>query len=178
MKQFHGRRVGQTVDFGLFKSWIHNCENKHGDRCEMVWWRNPGEVLPNTVRVVDVIRMAIIPAPPSCRYVTLSYVWGGPGEGYWTTQANIKQRSVPGGLNVSTLPGTISDSIQLRYLWIDALCIVQDDYKDKAVQIGLMEFFYTSARDPLPGILPGTRDPKQHIAKIQGLHLAVPLPEC
>ncbi|KAJ8579481.1 HET-domain-containing protein, partial [Rhizopogon salebrosus TDB-379] len=194
MRQFHGRRVGQTVDVGLLKSWIHNCENKHGDRCEMVWWRNPGEVLPNTVRVVDVIRMAIIPAPPSCRYVTLSYVWGGPGEGYWTTQANIKQRSVPGGLDASTLPGTISDSIQLvrqlgeRYLWIDALCIVQDDYKDKAVQISLMEFIYSSsaftifaascasARDPLPGVLPGTRDPKQHIAKIQGLHLAVPLP--
>jgi hypothetical protein len=37
MKQFHGRRVGQTVDVGLLKNWIHDCENKHGDRCEMVW---------------------------------------------------------------------------------------------------------------------------------------------
>lgn len=55
------------------------------------------------------------------------------------------------------------------------------------VQIGVMELIYgssaftiiavgcASARDPLPGVRPGTRDPKQQIAKIQGLHLAVPL---
>ncbi|OAX31347.1 hypothetical protein K503DRAFT_813762 [Rhizopogon vinicolor AM-OR11-026] len=111
MRQFDGRRVGQTVDVDLLKRWIHTSEKKHGERCEMVFWRVPGEVLPDTVRVVDVTHMAIIPAPSACRYVTLSYVWGGPGEGYWTIQANIKQRSVPGNLDASALPGTISDTI-------------------------------------------------------------------
>jgi hypothetical protein len=193
-REFYGRSVGQSVDVGLIKRWVRTCRKRHRETCETDWWRGPGEVLPNTVRVVDVARMAIVPAPSSCRYVALSYIWGGTGEGYRTTQANIKQRGIPGGLDASMMPGTISDTIQLvrqlgeRYLWIDALCIVQDDLEDKAVQIGVMELIYgnsaftifaagcISARDPLPGVRPGTRDPKQHIAKIQGLHLALPLP--
>jgi len=138
--------------------------------------------------------MAIVPVPPLCRFVALSYVWGGPGDEYRTTQANLEHRSTPGGLDASIIPGVISDSIILvrqlgeRYLWVDSLCIVQDYPGDKAVQIGMMELIYgsseftifaaagTSSRDPLPGVCPGTRNPNQHIAKVQGLHLALPLP--
>ncbi|KAG2117469.1 heterokaryon incompatibility protein-domain-containing protein [Suillus clintonianus] len=196
-EELHGRRVGQNVDIALLKKWIHICESEHGERCETVWWRGAEEILPKNVRVVDVTRMAVVPAPSSCRFVALSYLWGGMGKEYWTTRANIKQRRAQGSLDVSVLPETILDTIQLvrqlgeRYLWVDALCIVQDDPKDKSVQIGAMELIYsssvftifatggTSARDPLPGIRPGTRDPKQQITKIQGLHLAVPLvPPC
>ena len=192
-RDLHGRRVGETVNPDLLKRWIHTCENEHGEVCEKDWWRSNGETLPNSVRIVDVTHMAIVPVPPTCRYVALSYVWGGPGESYWTTKANLEQRRIPGGLDASTLPGTISDAIQLvrqlgeRYLWIDALCIVQDDLGDKAVQIGIMELIYgssaftiiavgcASARDPLPGVRPGTRDSEQLIIKLQGLHLTAPL---
>ena len=192
-KELHGRRVGETVDIGLLKRWIHTCENEHRENCETAWWRDPGEVLLKNARVLDVSHMAIVPAPRSCRYVALSYIWGGIGAEYWTTQANLKQRSRRGGLDISMLPATIQDIIQLvrqlgeQYLWIDTLCIVQDDTNDKAKQIGAMELIYgfsvftifaaggTSVRDPLPGFRPGTRDPNQQIAKIQGLHLAVPL---
>ncbi|KAG2739794.1 HET-domain-containing protein [Suillus brevipes Sb2] len=192
-QELHGRRVGQNVDIAMLKRWIHICEHEHGELCETVWWRDAGDILPKSMRVVDVTRMAVVRAPPSCRFVALSYLWGGIGEEYWTRRANLKQRRAQGGLDLSLLPGTILDTIQLvrqlgeRYLWIDALCIVQDDPKDKTVQIGVMDLIYgssvftifaaggTSAHDPLPGIRPGTRDPKQQIAKIQGLHLAVPL---
>ncbi|OAX40976.1 HET-domain-containing protein [Rhizopogon vinicolor AM-OR11-026] len=119
---------------------------------------------------------------------------GGPGDGCWTTQANLAQRSIPGGLDASVMPGTISDTIQLvrqlgeRHLWIDALCIVQDDPDDKEVQIGAMDHIYsssvftifaagaTSVRDPLHGVCPCTRHPDQRIARIQGLHLVIPPP--
>lgn len=49
------------------------------------------------------------------------------------------------------LPRTICDAvvathgIGLRYLWVDAMCIVQDDGDDMAEQIGQMHAVYRSA---------------------------------
>ncbi|KAG2124878.1 heterokaryon incompatibility protein-domain-containing protein [Suillus clintonianus] len=190
----HGRRVGDTVDVGLVKKWIELCEEGHGDICEKVWWMASDRRLPEFIRMVDVVSMAVVPAPLACRYAALSYLWGGIGAEYWTTKDNIGERSAPGGLNTANFPDTITDSIQLvrqlgeRYIWIDTLCIVQDDLEDKMSQIHAMDLIYgesyftiyaaggTSARDPLPGYRPGTRRREQHIEVVQGLHLSVPLP--
>ncbi|KAG2135981.1 heterokaryon incompatibility protein-domain-containing protein [Suillus clintonianus] len=190
----HGRRVNDTVDVGLVKKWIGLCEEGHGDICEGAWWLGDDRRLPEFMRMVDVVSMAVVPAPPACRYVALSYMWGGIGAEYWTTKDNIGERSTPGGLNMANVPDTIVDSIQLvrqlgeRYIWIDTLCIIQDDLKDKIKQIHAMDLIYggsyfticaaggASARDPLPGYRPRTRTPQQHIEVVQGLHLSVPLP--
>ncbi|KAG2343263.1 HET-domain-containing protein [Suillus weaverae] len=188
----HGRRVKNTVDIDLVKKWIKVCQKNHGDMCQSIWsMDNVVRKLPGFVRVVDVVSMAVIPAPSGCRYVTLSYVWGAIGAEYWTTQDNILERSTPGGLNAANLPETITDSIlfvrQLgeRYIWIDALCIIQDDSQDKSTQIQTMDLIYglsyftiittssTTARDPLPGCRPRTRTLQQHIEVVQGLHLYV-----
>ncbi|KAI1077542.1 heterokaryon incompatibility protein-domain-containing protein [Whalleya microplaca] len=68
-------------------------------------------------------------------FATVSYVWG-PSEirDYITMRTNIQSRRKSGGLAVviSSLPKALRQSIQLvqglgiRYIWIDALCIVQD----------------------------------------------------
>ncbi|KAF9492769.1 HET-domain-containing protein [Pleurotus eryngii] len=191
----HGRKVGDVVDIRLLKTWMKRCKDGHKDVCEKVWWRNWKERLPKTVRMVDVQKMCIIPVPDDCRYVALSYVWGGVGSSYQTVQENLPRRKRTGGLDISILPATIVDSIELckrlgeRYLWIDALCIVQDSPDDKAVQIGVMEmiyggafvtFFAVGGRDAhagLPGFLPGTREKHQTIEMVKDLHLAVPLPD-
>ena len=50
-----------------------------------------------------------------------------------------------------TIPRTISDAIQLmlhigkRYLWVDSLCIKQDDENDKKKQLTIMDSIYTNA---------------------------------
>lgn len=59
-KELHGRRVGQNVDIDLLRRWIHICENEHREKCETLWWKIPGEVLPKFIRVLDVVRMAIV----------------------------------------------------------------------------------------------------------------------
>ncbi|KAG1775980.1 heterokaryon incompatibility protein-domain-containing protein [Suillus placidus] len=188
----HGRRVKNTVDIGLVQKWISLCQENHGDKCGNVW--KVDRKLPGFVRVVDVVSMAVVPAPSGCRYFTLSYVWGSIGADYWTTKDNIAERSTPGGLDVSNLPETITDSIRFvrqlggRYLWIDALCIIQDDSLDKSTQLRAMDLVYglshltivaagsTTARDPLPGCRPQTRSLQQHIEVVQGLHLYVAPP--
>ncbi|KAF6816028.1 hypothetical protein CPLU01_13987 [Colletotrichum plurivorum] len=57
----------------------------------------------------------------------------------------------PGGLDRDTLPEVIVDAIQLcaelgqRYLWIDRLCIVQDDMDTKGEQLDAMGVIYHRA---------------------------------
>ncbi|KAK8045500.1 het domain containing protein [Apiospora rasikravindrae] len=69
-------------------------------------------------------------------YSTLSYCWGEEAQrATWlTTKANLHARSR--GFARSSLPQTlqdalvISEALEIRYMWIDALCIVQDDTED------------------------------------------------
>ncbi|KIO04101.1 hypothetical protein M404DRAFT_15602 [Pisolithus tinctorius Marx 270] len=191
-RDFHGRRLKEEVDISLVKKWIKCCELEHD--CESVWWRRSDDCLPDFVRMIDVTKMALVPASPDCRYVALSYVWGGPGDYYWTTTKNINSRGHPTGLDAGILPATIRDAIHLtrrigeRYLWIGALCILQDSPADKGTQICIMDLIYSRAtitifaasgngvRDDLPGISSGSRTITQHIKCVQGLHLAIPLP--
>ncbi|CAN9414245.1 unnamed protein product [Alternaria alternata] len=55
------------------------------------------------------------------------------------------------GIDVHTLPRTLADAVHvsqafgLRYLWIDALCIVQDDVQDWMDQIPRMSSIYQGA---------------------------------
>ncbi|KAH9921363.1 heterokaryon incompatibility protein-domain-containing protein [Amylocystis lapponica] len=186
--ELHGRRVKATVDMRLVKRWLGLCEEAHGDACSFVWWRGDDEGLPGCVRMVDVTCMTVVHAAPACRYVALSYLWGKMGREYWTTRANVERHAAPGGLDETALPGTIRDAVlfvrQLgeRYVWIDALCIVQDDPADKATQIPVVDLVYGNALltifaadAPLPGLCPRTRTQQQHVEMVQGLQLTVPL---
>lgn len=79
------------------------------------------------------------------KYVTLSYCWGGP-QPVTTTKASLEQylRVLP----AEELPQTISDAItvtrelRVKYIWVDAICIVQDDPEDKVVEISRMTGVY------------------------------------
>ncbi|KAJ8488469.1 hypothetical protein ONZ45_g13938 [Pleurotus djamor] len=193
-EEVHGRVVGEVVDMELIEKWVGICQTSHGDACERVWWRGSAESLPPTVRMIDVRKMCIIQAPRGCRFVALSYVWGGVGAEYQTMNDNYGGRTFPEGLDVSIVPATISDSITLcrelgeTYLWVDALCIIQDNEDDKRVQISVMELIYGSAiltvfavgghnaHAGLPGLRHGSRSRGQRVEVIQDLHLTVPLP--
>ncbi|EIW87362.1 HET-domain-containing protein, partial [Coniophora puteana RWD-64-598 SS2] len=192
----HGRIIRDMVNLDLIRKWLRICEHTHGEACESDWWRGNGEgnSLPSTVRMIDVQEMMIVSVAPGCRYIALSYLWGGVGESYWTSTENLPTRSRPQGLPISILPGTITDSILLtrllgeRYLWVDALCIVQDDPADKVIQIGVMERIYgfalltifaaggTTAHAPLPGLRANTREVHQRIENVQNLLFSAALP--
>ena len=79
------------------------------------------------------------------RYATLSYCWGGPQESQ-TTLANLQTRL--SGMSVAELPQTLQDAVYItrelgiQYLWIDSLCIAQDDPSDKQAQIDQMGSIY------------------------------------
>jgi hypothetical protein len=82
------------------------------------------------------------------RYVTLSYRWGEVTR-YTMTTAN--RSSLQHGIPLDLLPKTFSDAIQLthklghKYLWIDALCITQDDSRELSEQIAVMQDVYSGS---------------------------------
>jgi len=81
-------------------------------------------------------------------------VWG-PAKIFTTTKANVAKLEIPGSLVrpeiLSQIPNTIKDAINLieylgeRYLWVDALCIVQDDEDWKYSQINNMASIFANS---------------------------------
>ena len=82
------------------------------------------------------------------RYLTWSYVWGSQAQRLTLTRANHRILNKKGGIKLDDLSRTIRDAavvVQMlgeRYLWVDALCIVQDDQGDLAAQLSLMGQIY------------------------------------
>ncbi|KAH8746733.1 heterokaryon incompatibility protein-domain-containing protein [Hyaloscypha sp. PMI_1271] len=80
-------------------------------------------------------------------YITLSHRWGGqiPSRLLKTNLANYLIR-----LDLSKLPRTFVEAIELaqtlsiRYLWIDALCIVQDDQEEWQIEALRMAEIYSN----------------------------------
>ncbi|KAK4445202.1 heterokaryon incompatibility protein-domain-containing protein [Podospora aff. communis PSN243] len=86
---------------------------------------------------------------PDMLYVALSYCWGTGVHEHTTTTSNLAERLI--GLDLSKMPQTLQDAVEttrkigFQRLWVDSLCIVQDDENDKAAQIGDMHKIYASA---------------------------------
>jgi hypothetical protein len=84
--------------------------------------------------------------PPS--YVALSHCWGN-GKHLQTTLRNLDEHTT--GIEVASLSRTFRDAIAIcqhldeSYLWIDSLCIVQDDHQVKAVEMKAMQSIYEGA---------------------------------
>ncbi|KAK2011692.1 heterokaryon incompatibility protein [Colletotrichum eremochloae] len=81
-------------------------------------------------------------------YVALSYCWGGPQRGLLRkgTLSNMES-----GIRLESLQPTVRDAIEatrrlgFRYLWVDALCIIQDCEMDKDREIAKMATVYKNA---------------------------------
>lgn len=100
------------------------------------------EVAPDTCR--DTPRLLITEGQKG-KYVALSYCWGVEPYGLLST-SNMSRYTQ--GLDTDTLPQTFRDAIavaktmSIPYLWIDALCIIQDSEEDKTREVSLMERIY------------------------------------
>ncbi|PVH96633.1 HET-domain-containing protein, partial [Periconia macrospinosa] len=154
------------------RQWISECRVSHGDECSRSQLPNDwGLVSLDThdleFYLIDVHCMCLAvssmkAAPP---YVALSYRWGDATRSTQCRLANFGIMKAPGGLMSEhvVLAPTIQDAITFtrevgfRYLWVDALCIVQDDYARKPTYLSLMGTVYADAALVL-AILEGNAD--------------------
>jgi hypothetical protein len=149
---FVGRLIkGDNIDPYQISDWLHVCESSHNDHCKS---QRTGDFtkVKTELLVIDVLRGCLTRLPNNARYIALSYVWGKVDQPQ-TVLANFQEFCTPGGLSKITenIPRTISDAIKLvdllgeRYLWVDALCIIQDDSISKQSMIERMHVIYQNA---------------------------------
>lgn len=94
------------------------------------------------------IRLVDSSSAVSSSYVALSYCWGGNITMKCTT-SNIND--LRNGVNLTELPRTIREAINLttklalKYIWVDVLCIIQDDKSDWEREAKKMGTIYENA---------------------------------
>jgi hypothetical protein len=140
------------LDFSVFQKAIHECDKGHSQLC--IGSRHEFQTHDNIqLLFIDVRRKRLVQARPNQRYVTLSYVWGDVKMLY-TTKSNLSELKKDKALIrfQDQIPQVVKDAIEIvsaldmPYLWVDALCIVQDDLEKKAAQITRMNVIYSGAQ--------------------------------
>ncbi|TDZ24651.1 hypothetical protein Cob_v002516 [Colletotrichum orbiculare MAFF 240422] len=142
------KEVPDQTTLKRITNWLDKCDQHPHCRTE-------GGPMPT--RLLDVgtkdsgslIRL-VEPDPKLCdRYITLSYCWGDAAKHFTTTSETIHARKE--GIKIEDLPRTFQDAVVVtrtvgvQYLWIDSLCICQDDLKDWERESAQMAAVYSNA---------------------------------
>ncbi|PVH94524.1 HET-domain-containing protein, partial [Periconia macrospinosa] len=119
------------------KQWIRNCDMHHSLDCaptvdDNIFPIRLIECSSNSLRLVDIEEVRRENKRP--QYITLSHCWGESRTMYKTTQRTLSEHQslIP----FDALPQTFQDAINIcrelgvQYLWIDSLCIIQDNNED------------------------------------------------
>jgi hypothetical protein len=150
--------------YGRIKDWLTSCSSSH-----TLCAKKSSFIPPRLIHVgsdgqkdpylVDTSASDFPESSRSRRYVALSYCWGKAGN-FTTTSATLKERKqrIPfEGVSEDgdSLPQSIKDAIAItrrlgwRYLWVDALCIIQGSNEEAIAdwqnQSGMMGEIYGNA---------------------------------
>lgn len=164
------RMLAETVSPDVLRLWWNTCQRTHGPLCKSPRIDDICGPLGRdfTLRLLAVRDRQVVIAPRDCSYIALSYVWGdvkvfraqekdfmpqvadlsctGPD------QSSIQMSSFILDLGDVKLPQTIEDAIKVtrdlgeEYLWVDSLCIVQDNMEELQRTLKRMDKIYRAAK--------------------------------
>ena len=151
------RQLQLNADFGVIRTWLEQCHDCHSF-CRP---RKPVGAPLQGFRVIDckTTTPRVVDRPWSEKYVALSYVWG-------TCEEALSQ--------------TILDAVEVtrtlgeQYLWVDRLCIDQENEAEKLYLVSKMDMIYAGAeftivgvagdaRTGLPGVTTKLRKPQMQV---------------
>ncbi|KAG9186805.1 hypothetical protein G6011_09913 [Alternaria panax] len=141
--------VGSRNSLLQARIWLEKCYSAHG-LCPIT----PNDFAPT--RLLDLkpadetgfLSLVSTIQKPNMKWVALSYVWGG-DQTFKTTLSSLT--SMHEKVSILALPRTLQDAIivcvalGVRYLWIDCICIAQDDEEDLARELAIMPLIYHRA---------------------------------
>ena len=151
VKKAEGVSGGLTDNFAIARHWLEDCARNHEACCT----RSEEPKLPSRVIDVQSISLGGNPEPRLVitngmhgRYSTISYVWG---EGAHVTTTLAEVEDLCREIKMYKLPQLFQDAILttrhlgIPYLWIDAVCIVQDVPDDVQRELsGMSDIYYNS----------------------------------
>lgn len=138
--------------FRFFKSKLYNCVKNHTSICGQAG----GTTLPRRLLDVGTSDGHVIKLVESYqlgsrlpKYAAVSHRWGDPELMFRTLRRNFDDRLQ--GMDEEGMPKVLQDAIKvtraigLRYLWMDTVCLIQDDEADKGKEIPKMGDYYANA---------------------------------
>ena len=141
----------------LLQQWLHDCDTAHvGCRRDEESPPLPTRLLAigtassQHIKLLNSIDLHAEPAD-TCQYAALSYRWGDPKLHipYQTTVETLSDHMRC--INLEDLPLLLQHAIKvtrdigMRYIWVDSLCIVQDDDDDWEKEADLMDSVFRAA---------------------------------
>ncbi|KAF4636811.1 hypothetical protein G7Y89_g1261 [Cudoniella acicularis] len=144
------RSTNSNASWNLVKEWFNNCEECHESCGALVSERK----LPTRLVFVGAddsqLRLSLSQElPKETKYLTLSHCWGGKK---FTTLSSENIKEFQSNIPIESLTKTFKDAtvitrkLGFRYIWIDSLCIKQDDdKKDWKYEAPLMEQVYANS---------------------------------
>ena len=174
-----GTRTDSQRSLGLIQHWLSDCTDSH-DACEVTaesWY--PTRLLDVGLKDSRRLKLHITASKnaetaSNYKYITLSHCWGQ----NFNKQLKLTRHNITrlcDMFQMDELPQTFQDGVdvarrlQIRYLWIDSLCIIQGDEEDwtreanemhKVYMYGLFNVCATAALDSSQGCY-RERDPAE-----------------
>jgi len=137
--------VGQNLS--VIQDWLRECDNNHRFLCgSNTITKLPKRVLDLEAQEDTSTILLIETSDEYDKYIALSHCWGKENL-IKTTRGNLYDHLR--GISVSSLPKTFQDAIAItrqlgiRYIWIDSLCIIQDNKTDWEVESAKMAEIYS-----------------------------------
>ena len=142
------------IDSEWVLQWIKSCDTMHAE-CHCNISAPSASFSQRNMYLISVSKKCLVKANSGEKYVALSYVWGAGCSQFRTTKANLTFLQSEGSLcerrSRDNLPGAIQRAmhftslLDVEFLWVDCLCIVQDDPIHAASQINSMASIYSNS---------------------------------
>lgn len=151
--------INNEIDRRCISHWLLCCDKNHNG-CREGNTQNQ-QIRSNPRWVIDTEKACIVPGKDVSQYVALSYVWSNGQESALPLNDNILMLNTSNledfqrtqffrGPPAANLPRVIKDAMELvrkidvRYLWVDRLCIIQDS-QEKQAEVERMDEIYSYA---------------------------------
>lgn len=146
---------GSSAQTNMIRAWLQVCDDSHD--CSTKYRSSAAQ---SPTRLIDVrfsghdkLKLHCPTSQELPKYATLSHCWGKAtskdNRSFCTKSQNYASRTR--GFTVTELPQTFRDAIKVTvelgipYLWIDSLCIIQDNSNDWEQESGRMGSVYQHA---------------------------------